>query len=1334
MLELNLNGIYKLLDPFSYLLYTVLKWFKTGGSFNIGTYLSSSIHDKYQENTVKYLTSLNLQNCDYISGKINSNMLKATQKRLGPAYSQRRKSMDNDSLLKLMGLDLHRSNTNSNSNSLFDSFNPRNKYDSSSRNSKNNTNNSNNNNRRHSMIYDQFHTQQQIHFHSTDFAYDNNDLENSRKLLNNDTSSTANDRDFLKNIQNRFSNTINGNGNNNTDFQNQSTLTKKIKDDFKINDNNSNTNQNMKSNKNNDKNNALIEKEVKFISNPFDLAKMENFGVEYESVLTTLREANIHLKLPDDIFVNPPKELIVLLKRQLSKYKKLKESNHFQANNESNSNPPVNTNRIPKHLLQHDISKIKIERYKADFPYSYLSNSSRKDENGNTISNNEPTRDGWFGSDFFIPNPKDQDKLERLVLELLSRDIEVPKSDYLDIYQSFRNNLFVSHANPSRLLSNSKPITDFGKYCQLNKEDIFRDYKKTKSDFSLFWTIAISRWQSMDEFERNRKIKDRVSTNKYADKDELSRFLVDDTTNMNINGYTNRSGSNINIDKFNDEDGEFDEEYNIEEYEDNFNMNNSYSDLDTIDMNLTYNYDKINSNNSKAIRNDKQFIDNQNTDAKHSISSDINDENKDVAEDESDTKSLKFDNLRPIRICSGKIPTNSNVNDIKEAQGNKTNADEPISTSSPTDDPDKTLKELPIDSNSNVIQNNGNNADKNNHDEDVINDNAKENINFLFKQDKDDENDQSKEEENTKYDIDIDNKYEISTVPFARENNEPDIKDDTEENDSDIENNDVEVEVNEKDDEVTGDNNPADNEYENIDDATIQISDAVDGIDQSNFTILVDDTFTKEAMQSTESQNNSQEQDPDNFAKQETVTSVPLVSSDSSETGNIIQHISDSNLEDLRSVSTTEDSRITGQENANDQYQYYKDANETQSSSYSTDTEDGDSSGSESNNPLGSSIGPILREFYDNCIATGLTNTNNSQSTIHHQSSNASMNSIASAPAGITSANTILPSPKKKASLLREQRSFNGDALNKKSLSKLDATGNYEKTTTNEFSTDATNGDNFDVSHDDINIDNNFNFTLEEKELFNKYLYEYLSVSERVNKFEQLAGGTGSSNEIWKRLKKINKYYLSYQANTNNTKTNSNHNNEVKDSNEAGDLRDFLKTLRKPERKILHKKIKRHHRKNHPNESMNSQISEFEDNDSQSLLSTTSSSKGNNKDTKSNEPKFKSLKQRMGDLLDVRLADLSHLSEFRDNIVKPNDLYERFMENDKQWVDLTPRDRQPYYEAFKRKYINIIDDFDNDAYDDTLVEDVANICYEFGDKNLDIVTSCLALSSNTNTE
>ncbi|GMF64111.1 unnamed protein product [[Candida] boidinii] len=103
----------------------------------------------------------------------------------------------------------------------------------------------------------------------------------------------------------------------------------------------------------------------------------------------------------------------------------------------------------------------------------------------------------------------------------------------------------------------------------------------------------------------------------------------------------------------------------------------------------------------------------------------------------------------------------------------------------------------------------------------------------------------------------------------------------------------------------------------------------------------------------------------------------------------------------------------------------------------------------------------------------------------------------------------------------------------------------------------------------------------------------------------------------------------------------------------------------------------------------------------------------------------------MGDLLDVRLADLSHLSEFRDNIVKPNDLYERFMENDKQWVDLTPRDRQPYYEAFKRKYINIIDDFDNDAYDDTLVEDVANVCYEFGDKNLDIVTSCLALSSST---
>ncbi|GME77049.1 unnamed protein product [[Candida] boidinii] len=587
--------------------------------------------------------------------------------------------------------------------------------------------------------------------------------------------------------------------------------------------------------------------------------------------------------------------------------------------------------------------------------------------------------------------------------------------------------------------------------------------------------------------------------------------------------------------------------------------------------------------------------------------------------------------------------------------------------------------------------------------------------------------DQSKEEENTKYDIDIANEYKVSSVPFERENTEPDTKDDSGEKDSKNESGNVEVEDRESNDEVIGDNNPADNEYENNDDATIQIGDAVDGIDQSNFTILVDDSFTKEVMQSTGSQSSNQEQEQDpscvaeeninNFAKEETVTSVPLISSDSSEMGTIIQKVADSNLEDLRSVN--------GQENAHDQYQYYKDANETQSSSYSTDTEDGDSSGSESNNPLGSSIGPILREFYDNCVATGLTNANSSQSTIHHHSSNASMSSAASAPAGITSTNATLQSPKKKAALLREQRSFNGDAFNKKSLSKLDA----EKSTTNEFSADS--GNNFDISHDDINIDGNFNFTLEEKELFNKYLYEYLSVSERVNKFEQLAGATGTSNEIWKRLKKINKYYLSYQANTNNTKNNPNHNNEVKDSNEAGDLRDFLKTLRKPERKILHKKIKRHHRKNHPNENMNGKISEFEDTDSQSLLSTSSSTKGNNKDSKSNEPKFKSLKQRMGDLLDVRLADLSHLSEFRDNIVKPNDLYERFMENDKQWVDLTPRDRQPYYEAFKRKYINIIDDFDNDAYDDTLVEDVANVCYEFGDKNLDIVTSCLALSSST---
>ncbi|GMG08792.1 unnamed protein product [[Candida] boidinii] len=172
---------------------------------------------------------------------------------------------------------------------------------------------------------------------------------------------------------------------------------------------------------------------------------------------------------------------------------------------------------------------------------------------------------------------------------------------------------------------------------------------------------------------------------------------------------------------------------------------------------------------------------------------------------------------------------------------------------SPTDDPDKTLKKIPINTNSNVSQSNGNNDEKN-HDGNAINNDAKKNINFSFKQEKDYEHDQSKEEENTKYDIDIANEYKVSSVPFERENTEPDTKDDSGEKDSKNESGNVEVEDRESNDEVIGDNNPADNEYENNDDATIQIGDAVDGIDQSNFTILVDDSFTKEVMQSTGSQ------------------------------------------------------------------------------------------------------------------------------------------------------------------------------------------------------------------------------------------------------------------------------------------------------------------------------------------------------------------------------------------------------------------------------------------------------------------------------------------------
>ncbi|VEU19733.1 DEKNAAC100375 [Brettanomyces naardenensis] len=99
----------------------------------------------------------------------------------------------------------------------------------------------------------------------------------------------------------------------------------------------------------------------------------------------------------------------------------------------------------------------------------------------------------------------------------------------------------------------------------------------------------------------------------------------------------------------------------------------------------------------------------------------------------------------------------------------------------------------------------------------------------------------------------------------------------------------------------------------------------------------------------------------------------------------------------------------------------------------------------------------------------------------------------------------------------------------------------------------------------------------------------------------------------------------------------------------------------------------------------------------------------------------RSLRERLDDLLDDRMMDMANSAEFKHKMIQPKDLYERFVSlRARRWDTISPMEKEPYYEAFKRQYYWVIYHPDPEEQED-LMYDVAETCIEFGESSLPVV-------------
>lgn len=121
--------------------------------------------------------------------------------------------------------------------------------------------------------------------------------------------------------------------------------------------------------------------------------------------------------------------------------------------------------------------------------------------------------------------------------------------------------------------------------------------------------------------------------------------------------------------------------------------------------------------------------------------------------------------------------------------------------------------------------------------------------------------------------------------------------------------------------------------------------------------------------------------------------------------------------------------------------------------------------------------------------------------------------------------------------------------------------------------------------------------------------------------------------------------------------------------------------------------------------------------ESNSINSNSNNTNNNNNSNNSNMvKKGRSISEIFSALLDDNMKDLSLSAEYKNKIVRPEDLYNRVkIKSDKSWYELSRKTKERYYGAFLRKYNNLIegDNFKNLDLNDIL--EIVKVCADFGD-------------------
>ena len=113
--------------------------------------------------------------------------------------------------------------------------------------------------------------------------------------------------------------------------------------------------------------------------------------------------------------------------------------------------------------------------------------------------------------------------------------------------------------------------------------------------------------------------------------------------------------------------------------------------------------------------------------------------------------------------------------------------------------------------------------------------------------------------------------------------------------------------------------------------------------------------------------------------------------------------------------------------------------------------------------------------------------------------------------------------------------------------------------------------------------------------------------------------------------------------------------------------------------------------------------------------------------------KGRSISEIFSALLDDNMKDLSISAEYKNKIVRPQDLYNRLkVESDKKWEQLSRKTKDKYYGAFLRKYDEAINKPELSNIDIGDILEIVKICIDFGDIQHRIVQYAINIVENQN--